>query len=229
MGKQENINRIYEVFEKYTLNGKLDACPCGCISEKDENKLYSRNLKKLTEDDLAYYARKAITTWGNIFDYKDFLPRVLEIYSQKGNSGLIDLGAIYNKLEYGNWREWEEGEQIIIMNFVKSCWIESVNQKLNNDIYSDLTDFSCFFSQQELIELWNYPTNKIALRNFVNYFYHNGNYFIRKHCETELAHLLSKPNLIKELEKEFFRIESKDEEYSSEISVVLQLIESIGN
>ncbi len=229
MNKQERINNIYEVFAKYTLNGKLDACPCGCISEKDEKKIYAKKLKELTENDLTYYARKAMTTWGNVFDYKHFLPKILEIYSQKENSGLIDLGVIYNKLEYGNWKEWEEEEQIIIMNFIKNSWIESVNQKLNDDIYSDLADFSRFLNEEELIGLWNYPTNKIALRNFVSYFYGNGNYFIDKNCETQLSYLLSKPNLLEELEKEFFRVESQDEEYSIEISVVLQMIESVNN
>lgn len=229
MNRQEIIDRIYKIFEKYTLDGKLDACPCGCISEEDEKKVYAKKLKELTEEDLIYYARKAMTTWGNVSDYKHFLPRLLEVYSQKGNSSLIDLEVIHNKLEQGNWKEWQEEEQIIIINFVKSCWIESVNQRLNNDIYSDLTDFSHFLNEQKLLDLWSYPTNKIALRNFVGYFYDNGNHFIKKDCETELAYLLNKPNLIQELEKEFFRVESKDEEYSSEISVILQMIESVGN
>lgn len=112
---------------------------------------------------------------------------------------------------------------------MKSIWIEYVNQKSNDSIYTEFYNYLFFLTEKQLIDLWDYPKNKIALRNFVNYFYSNGNYLINKNNKVNLYSLLNKPNLIQELEEEFFRIEQKDEKYSNEISIVLQMIESIEN
>lgn len=32
------IENLYKLFNKYQLNGKIEKCPCGCISEEEERK-----------------------------------------------------------------------------------------------------------------------------------------------------------------------------------------------
>ena len=55
------IENLYETFSPYTTLG-IQHCDCGCISEVDIKKLFSKPLKELTVDDLVFYQRKAMTT-----------------------------------------------------------------------------------------------------------------------------------------------------------------------
>ena len=70
---------LYETFKSYRLTGQIPKCPCGCISEKMEIKIYSKPLHELTKEDLVFYLGKAMTTWGEVRHFKHFLPRIFEL------------------------------------------------------------------------------------------------------------------------------------------------------
>jgi len=86
------------------------------------------------------------------------------------------------------------------------------------------------------VQCWEFPEeNKIALWNFVEYFYLNDNntLFGKKNItinnvdrKTELLNLIYRDNLRESLEKEFFETELVDSEYANKVSVVLQMIEN---
>ncbi|MEM1321090.1 MAG: hypothetical protein AAGG75_12625 [Bacteroidota bacterium] len=102
MVNKEDIDLLYQTFAAYSLNGKIDKCPCGCISEEEEQKIYSKPLRALTVEDIGFYSNKAMTTWGEEADYKHFLPRIIELYIENPSNGWIDLDTIYNKLHHAN-------------------------------------------------------------------------------------------------------------------------------
>ncbi|MEZ4935665.1 MAG: hypothetical protein R2788_26465 [Saprospiraceae bacterium] len=235
MTAKENIENLYKTFNKYQLNGKIEKCPCGCISDEDEQKIYSKSLQELTADDLGFYNGKAMTTWGNEENYKHFLPRIIEIYKEDKINGWIDLDTIHNKLKHANWEDWNLEEQIRIKEFVEIDWKELVNHSKNEIRIEDFESYLNYFEIEELIKMWEFPQNKIALNNFVEFFYMNGNEILysgkkvklngkdRKH---EFVELLERDNLTESLENEFFNSEMGNKEYAGKVSTVLQMIEN---
>jgi hypothetical protein len=204
MRTRENIEKIYAVFNKYQLNGKIEKCPCGCISNEEEQKIYSTTLMNLSADDLGFYNRKAMSTWGNIENYKHFLPRIIEIYKENKTNGWIDLDTIYDKLEYAKWIEWNKEEQNLISKLIEIDWTDLVNNSDNEISLDSFESYSNFIDVNSLIQLWEFPKNKIALKNFVEFFYINNNEFIYPEKNHYLYEFLKKDNLIEELENDFF-------------------------
>lgn len=235
MTAKESIENLYETFKKYKLNGKIAKCPCGCISDEDEKKIYSKPLRDLEADDIGFYNAKAMTTWGNVENYKHFLPRIIEIYKEGKGKGWIDLDTIHNKLEHANWKEWEEEEQKQINKFVEIDWKELVNKSENKIWIGDFESYLNYFNFEELFKMWEFPENKIALKNFVEFFYMNGNEILYsdkiiksndKDKRSKLLNLLERDNLTIGLEEEFFDHETDDKEYADKVSTVLQMIEN---
>ncbi|MEM8677684.1 MAG: hypothetical protein AAGF83_28070, partial [Cyanobacteria bacterium P01_G01_bin.67] len=75
---KQAIADLYEVFEPYHLNSHIVGCPC-CVTDDDQKSIRSKILRQLTAEDLNHYAFNAIFTWGEIDDFKHFLPRLLEL------------------------------------------------------------------------------------------------------------------------------------------------------
>jgi len=235
MTVKENIENLYETFKKYKLNGKIDKCPCGCISNEEEQKLYSKSLKELEAEDIGLYCGKAMTTWGNEDDYKHFLPRIIEIYKNDKWNGWIDLDTIHSKLMYGNWKDWEIEEQKQINKFVEIDWQEFVNKSESTIGIMDLESYLKYIALNELLKNWDFPRSKIALRNFVEFFYLNGNEILYsdktikingESMKRELTKLLERDSLAKKLEEQFFESEGINPEYANKISIVLQIVEN---
>jgi len=53
----------------------MEGCPC-CVSNEDKEKLHTKELRLLEESDISRYAFRALTTWGDIDDFKHYLPRI---------------------------------------------------------------------------------------------------------------------------------------------------------
>jgi hypothetical protein len=96
---KKSIENLYSVFSKYEIRSFIEGCPC-CVSDRDKEKIHSKELRELEEEDLSRYAFKAMTTWGNVDDFKHFLPRILELCIDH-DLGIHPFG-IFGKLKYGN-------------------------------------------------------------------------------------------------------------------------------
>jgi hypothetical protein len=226
MTTKENIKNLYETFKKYKLNGKIEKCHCGCISEEEEEKIYSKTLRILEADDIGFYSTKAISTWGNINDFKHFLPRIIEIYRTDKANGWIDLETIHNKLEEANWKDWNKSEQNIIEKIIEYDWRERTNQKESYIWKLDFEEYQKFFDIEYLLKLWEFPKNKMALKNFVEFFYMEGNEIISNEKKENFNNLIRRENLTKGLEEEFFKYEKADRNYAFKVSAVLKMIEN---
>jgi hypothetical protein len=60
-----------------------------------------------------------MTTWGDVDQFKYFLPRILELLAPG-----LDWGPeiILGKLDYAGWRSWSKGEQAAVENYCRSLW-----------------------------------------------------------------------------------------------------------
>lgn len=225
------LENLYSAFGRYTLHG-IHHCDCGCIDESVVKKLYSKPLKELGIDDLAYYHGSALCTWGDIEHYKHFLPRILELYSFKRNYALVDLSEIYNKLEYAKWTEWEQNEIDALSDYILYDWIDFVNYNYSEIRDTELECYSRFITLERMIQLWKINESDEALHNFVLFFYSYGSKMFNNRFKTnginhekDVRNLINNKNLITRLENEFFKQENIDNEFAQKISIVIQMIE----
>lgn len=72
-----------------------------------------------------------MTTWGNVDDYRHFLPRIAELISsgQAGGSYGVDLDMVGNKLAYAKWRAWPDEEQRAIEEWLLALWGAHVEER----------------------------------------------------------------------------------------------------
>ena len=104
---QEAIENLYAVFAIYPAPKVLDASPLR-DPVKILRDLTSTPLRILPLEKLQYYTSTAITTVGEVNDYKHFLPRIVELATVES---LLEPEIIAHKLQYGLWRDWPVREQ----------------------------------------------------------------------------------------------------------------------
>lgn len=113
------IDVCYFLFSRYTRNPDLEGCPC-CVSEEDKHRLLSKPLKLLSTDDLYKFTFKAMSTWGEVNDFKHYLPRILELIFTE--SSAIDIDLLHSKLLQASFFEWPETEQQAVLNLAEAAW-----------------------------------------------------------------------------------------------------------
>lgn len=117
------VDELYRVFAAYPLRPWTDACPC-CHTEKDERAVRRRPLRELRPDDLAEFAADSLMTWGDVVDFKHFLPRLFEILAEDGfPDGYPDMETVVGALERGSWRTWPPDEQTAVEGFLTALWM----------------------------------------------------------------------------------------------------------
>ena len=225
------IDEMYKTFSKYPLKSTIDGCPC-CVSDSDKATLHSKELRKLEDDDISYYAFKAMTTFGDLEDFKHLLPRIFEL-SAKHQLG-VNTFVIIGKLEYGNWENWDKEEKETIYNFLNSWWKYEIN---NNDYFDSevLIEINKIIKNlPRLLVNWNLSIETQGFRNFVElieYDYHdlmnkNKTYNEFNKEEVEIFKSWIQSNSDK-LEKGFFYYEENDREFAERISNTLYMYERI--
>lgn len=90
--------------------------------EKILRDLCSAPMSELSGNALSSYANWALTTAGNIEEYKHYLPRILQhALFTPGEPGFDPL-TILSKLEYADWRGWPASERSAIENVYRASW-----------------------------------------------------------------------------------------------------------
>lgn len=97
----------------------MDACPCGCIpaAMRDAFETVTRTAGAI--EPTAFYAFKAMTTWGDAQAYAYFLPRILELSLTDAGRGYLglDWSLIGRKLEMAGVHTWPERDQEAVLGF----------------------------------------------------------------------------------------------------------------
>lgn len=140
---QQAIDVAYRVFAPYPAPTVLPypqptALTASPLRDADEilRTLTSAPLRDLTEDQIGPYSGWALTTVGSAWDYKHFLPRILE----QAVLHPVDLGTmppvIASKLDTAEWRKWPAAEQGAVRDVFAAAWAQARGMH-PDDIYAD--------------------------------------------------------------------------------------------
>ncbi len=119
-GLNEAIERLYSTFGSYPLRARIDSCPC-CRGPQETRHLHTKALKDLTAEDLELYAFRAMTTVGDVDDFRHFLPRILELLLSSDFP--VDREVVLGKLRYAAWTEWPANESRCVQAYLAELWI----------------------------------------------------------------------------------------------------------
>ena len=222
---------LYKTFSKYPFKSTIEGCPC-CVSDSDKSTLHSKPLRELEDEDLSRYAFKAMTTWGDVNDYKHYLPRIFELTAKR--KLIVDTFVTLGKLDYANWKQWETGEQKTINQFLNAWWKYDVNNAsyFDSEILVEL--HKLILDIRPMLNDWNLDIEGQGFKNYVEFvqfnYYElagkNKTFETLKEEEVEFFKNWVKSNKDK-LEEGFFVYDKKDKEFSERISNSLYMLERI--
>ena len=224
------IEELYVTFSKYPFKSKIEGCPC-CVSDTDKFTLHSKPLRELQDEDISRYAFKAMTTWGDVNDFKHYVPRIFELLATK--ELIVDIFVVLGKLEYGNWLEWDDKEKVAITNFLKAWWKYEINyvEYFDSEIFIEIN--KVLKHLPDMLVDWNLDLETQGFKNYIDLLedhYHdlkNKNKLLKALSEEDLKIFIS---WIEEhsykLEEAFFRYENDDKEFSDRISYICLLYTS---
>ncbi|WP_375181050.1 hypothetical protein [Chryseobacterium sp.] len=226
---KKSIENLYSVFSKYEIRSVIEGCPC-CVSDRDKEKIHSKELRELEEEDLSRYAFKAMTTWGNVDDFKHFLPRILELCIDH-DLGIHPFG-IFGKLKYGKWEVWNDVEKEAVITFLLEWWKYFLENRtfFDDDLFFGIYNVSGKI--EKLLDCWKVDIAQNGFMiyvDFIRYYYQDfvgeknkNKYFDESDHEKFLKWI--KENA-KSLEEGFYYFENSDEVFAREISDALYIFE----
>ncbi|RWB77123.1 MAG: hypothetical protein EOQ50_09405 [Mesorhizobium sp.] len=137
---QRAIDDCYSAFASYPQPRCLDASPL-----RDPvailGTLTSAPLRELTGEQIGPYAGWAMTTVGDIADYKHFLPRILEQAVRESLWVGTDPPIIASRLIRGGWLEWPDGERKAIRALFAGAFSQAIEE--HPDQRGDADNWTC--------------------------------------------------------------------------------------
>jgi hypothetical protein len=136
---QQAIDAAYRVFAPYPRPTELKASP---LRDADEilRTLTSAPLRDLTGEQIGPYAGWAMTTVGSAWDYKHFLPRILEQAVRRPVWTGTEPTIIASKLDTAGWQRWPATEQDAVRDVFAAAWAQT-RAMHPDDIHAD--DWLC--------------------------------------------------------------------------------------
>jgi hypothetical protein len=167
----EALAALYAAFAGYATPSKLDAPPLR-DGEAILADLRSAPLHALSAAALGPYASFALTTVGDVAEYKHFLPRIvhLSVSVSHGQPGL-DATLIASKLIYVRWHDWPDRERDAIIQVFEAAW---ARLHLMHPDKSDAGDWLCAMAMLNLenlpkLNLWLADTLPSSMVQFVQF------------------------------------------------------------
>lgn len=116
------LAELYAAFAIYPAPRKLHVSPLRNAASILRD-LKSAPLKLLRAVAIGPFATYAMTTVGDVADYKHFLPRIIHlgIVGGQGEPGL-EATAIAEKLDDGDWLGWRKQERSAIVKAYEAAW-----------------------------------------------------------------------------------------------------------
>ncbi|MFK8061187.1 MAG: hypothetical protein AB8B78_14000 [Polaribacter sp.] len=220
---ENNIENLYKVFAKYNILGNLRdrSCDC-CITNADIKSLLSKKLKDLSEDDLGHFLRSAITTFGDENDYKHFLPRIFELLNS--NDNLIDDFLTFEKLNYTDWKSWNQLEIKAIENYFFALWIDALNNDSDNQYFENVLILVLeYINPNDVFKEWEKYFTENRVKIILNYVLRGFTFNIQKDKDDAFNNWLSSKAVLELLEKIYDKVD--DEFMAKEISIAYTILE----
>lgn len=124
---QRLIDDCYAAFAPYPRPHAMHASPL-----RDPvallKTLSSAPLRELTGEQIGPYAGYALTTVGDVDDYKHFLPRIFEQAIHKRLWMGTDPPIIVERLKKARWLEWPTPEQAAIRALFTGAWSQALRE-----------------------------------------------------------------------------------------------------
>lgn len=234
----KTISHLYKTFSKY--RAKRNFPPC--LSQQDINGLFRVNLGNLTYEDFGLYEWKAMTTWGDVEDFKHFLPRIFEIMASDEYS--FEPWLIGSKLKYGKFASWPSEEAEAVTRFFKILWSIRLSEwppeacALTNigQIKDYLQCFSAVYQDiQQFLNIWLHHNTIASLRHLVRFLIYHSGALVHKQpifddpsClngQEQIMRFLANGKMLKEMESAFFKY--LDAPFSDELSEGVKKLEWI--
>lgn len=173
------VARLYRTFAPYPLRRQMWACP-HCVAPEEIARLGRVPLAQLSGADLQRYAWKALTTWGEVADFKHFLPRWLEIILYGQDDGFaLEFSQLAAKLDYGQWRRWPRAEQEAVETALLLCWRLLLSRFPAALVWPDAAAFLramalCWESPAPFLRLWEEAEGLAPLCHLALFFVEEG-------------------------------------------------------
>ena len=222
---------LYKTFSKYPFKSTIEGCPC-CVTDSDKSTLHSKQLRELEDEDLSRYAFKAMSTWGDVKDYKHYLPRIFELTARR--ELIVDTFVTLQKLEDGKWKEWDANEKSTIIKFLKEWWKYDINNasyfdsEILIELHNKINDFPSMLMD------WDLDIETQGFKNYIelieNHYYELADRNLTFKMLTDVQVKYFKTWIetnSKKLEEGFFKYETEDKKLSERISNSLYMIERL--
>ena len=231
---QESIDNLYTVFSKYHGNPKMAGSSVyGQLHEWNQD-LFSKSLKDLNDEDLARFTGKAMTTWGEVEDYKHFLPRIFELTAFYKTP--YEIWIAFEKLEYGDWQNWHTKEQEVIHEYMITLF-ENMLHDDSEDAKWNFSDYFIAISRfypnfMLLLKIWRTTNTKASFMHLATFIineahsiFNKGNFDGFKILDEQVEALktwLLAPESRTNIKQAYFKYEK--EEFAQELSWAEQIL-----
>jgi len=172
---------------------------------------------------LDIFFRSDISTFGDVEDFKHFLPRILELMPN-ANSDILDDFICYEKLNYSEWETWDIQEINAIDNYFTALWIKIIKDESSSarDIESALEVIYKYASVNKAFEIWEKHTSKNNLIYIIETAL-NGCQFSNDEISTKFSKWIATSLILNKIEELFF--ETADKELANRISIAFTMIQ----
>ncbi|AOW20472.1 hypothetical protein LPB138_07200 [Urechidicola croceus] len=219
------LENLYKVFKPYYISGNLRERSCECCVTNEEIKLLlSKQLKDLSEDDIGHFMRSAITTFGEISDYKHFLPRILELLSFQ-NSTIIDDFLTFEKLNYGEWETWNEDEIVVVKEYLESLWYIVINNEKSTyyQIENVLEIIAKYIGMKKALKIWEGSTADKSVEYIVDFVLNGLSMDVGKKNKQYFLKWLHSKKVLSMMENVYFK--DIDFDFSKRLSITYTILE----
>ncbi|HLP51858.1 MAG TPA: hypothetical protein VK154_13310 [Chitinophagales bacterium] len=175
------------------------------------------------------FTHKALTTWGEVEDFKHFLPRIFELMA---TSEFADDVTILYKLDYGEFDTWDETEKDAVKQFLLAWWADVAAHKnwFNKELFIEALKRTGDI--KPLLQSWVINEKDNSIRNIVNFIHFHfidvikPAYLFKQMEQADRLYFIKWINRQTPLlENAFFHFEKKDPEFAQEISNALYILE----
>lgn len=118
------IARLYEVLARYPAPTHDHYSPYTGITPEVAARLRRAPLRELAVDDLERYTRATMTTWGDVAQFKHYLPRIFELVATR--PGGLDVPCALGKLDEAAWQTWPDDERDAIEAYLAALWAHAL-------------------------------------------------------------------------------------------------------
>lgn len=158
----EAISNLYVAFSRYSSWSKTPN-----YGTPGPEAMYSKKMTELSADDLSEYSYSALYTWGDLDDFRHFLPRLLELCLDRNG---VSAPIVLRKLRYANWQNWPNIEQDALTSFLEAWWNATLcSYPCSWSIHDVLEALaSVYLDLQPYFSEWSNLTNREAYRHFID-------------------------------------------------------------